>query len=304
MTTGLMAISGAGGLVGGALIRDLAASGATRILRLSRTGAASDGAVVPWDPAAGRFDARPLEGCDAVVHLAGESIASGRWSTSKKEAIRKSRVEGTRLLVDGLRGLQRRPRALVCASAVGAYGDRGDEILDEGSAPGDDFLARVVREWEAEAARAAEAGIRVVSLRLGVVLAKEGGALRKMLPPFRLGLGGRLGSGSQWMSWIHIEDLVGIIRFAVDRQDLSGPVNAVAPEPVTNAVFTAALARALRRPAFLPAPGFALKLAIGEMAQALLLSSQRVVPKRLLELGRAFRYPRVDAALAGILGSR
>jgi uncharacterized protein (TIGR01777 family) len=296
MTLGAIAVSGAGGLVGSALIADLTASGAATALRLARRGSSDAGAI--------QWDAARLEGCDAIVHLAGEPIGSGRWSPSRKEAIRGSRVEGTRLLVEGLLGLGRKPRALICASAIGYYGDRGDEELTESAGPGEGFLSDVAKGWETEAARAAAGGIRVVSLRIGVVLAKEGGALRRMLPPFRMGFGGRLGGGRQWMSWIHIEDLVAVIRFALSREDLSGPINAVAPEPVTNAAFTAALARALRRPAILPAPPFALKLAFGEVAGALMLSSQRVVPKRLTDLGFSFRFPRVDAALRQILECR
>ncbi|HEY3174137.1 MAG TPA: TIGR01777 family oxidoreductase [Candidatus Polarisedimenticolia bacterium] len=303
MTPGRIAISGAGGLVGSTLAAELAASGAATVLRIARPGSGGEGAV-PWDPAAGKFDAERLEGCDAVVHLAGEPIASGRWSRSRKAAIRGSRAGGTRLLVEGLGRLASKPRALICASAIGYYGDRGDEILTEGSAPGGGFLAQVVREWEEEAARASAHGIRVVSLRIGVVLAGRGGALPRMLLPFKLGLGGRLGTGRQWMSWIHIQDLVAIIRFALSREDLAGPINAVSPEPVTNASFTTALARTLGRPAVLPAPAFALKLALGEMAGELLLSSQRVIPKRLADFGHVHRFPRVDVALRQILEDR
>lgn len=304
MNLDTVAISGAGGLVGSALVKELTSTGgAARVLKLSRPGA-GDGDAVLWDPRGFSIDAARLEGCSAVVHLAGEPIAGGRWNNARKMKIQASRIEGTHLLVDGLLRLKRPPKVLVCASAIGYYGDRGEELLTESSAPGSGFLAEVVKGWESEAARATEAGIRVVSLRIGVVLAREGGALKKMLLPFRLGAGGRLGTGRQWMSWIHIDDLVSIIRLALTRDDIAGPVNAVAPGPVTNAEFTMALAHVLHRPAILPAPAFILKLAIGEMAEALLLSSQRVTPGRLAALGHVFKYPRVELALSQILESR
>lgn len=296
-------ISGASGLVGSALVKDLASTGTTRVIKLVRPGA-GDGDAVLWDPEGFSIDAARLEGCSAVVHLAGEPIAGGRWNAARKLKIQSSRIEGTHLLVDGLLRLKRPPKVLVCASAIGYYGDRGDELLTESSPAGSGFLAEVVKGWENEAARAAEAGIRVVCVRTGIVLAREGGALKKMLLPFKLGAGGRLGTGRQWMSWIHRDDLVSIIRFAATRDDITGPVNAVSPGPVTNAEFTRELARALGRPAFLPAPAFALKLALGEMAEALLLSSQRVTPARLTAAGHVFKYPRLDAALSQILGAR
>ena len=296
-----VAVSGAGGLVGSALLKDFKSTGgAARLLRLSRPGGGNGDAVL-WDPHGFSIDAERLEGCSAVVHLAGESIAGGRWNAARKLRIQASRIEGTHLLVDGLLRLKRPPKVLVCASAVGYYGDRGDELLTEASPPGTDYLAEVCRGWENEAARASQAGIRVVSLRFGVILAREGGALRKMLPPFKLGAGGPLGTGRQWMSWIHIDDVVAIIRLAMTRDEIRGPVNTVAPAAVTNAEFTRSLARVLHRPAFLPAPAFALRLALGEMADALLLSSQHVVPERLNALGHEFRYPRVETALAQIL---
>ncbi|HZI95439.1 MAG TPA: TIGR01777 family oxidoreductase [Patescibacteria group bacterium] len=297
-SAGTVAVSGGRGLVGSALTEALAGA---RVVRLARPGSGNGNSVL-FDPKGGSIDAVRLEGCDAVVHLAGEPIAAGRWNASRKEKILHSRVEGTRLLVDGLSRIARRPRVLVCASAIGYYGNRADEELKESSSPGDDFLAKVVRQWEAEAGRAASLGIRVVTLRLGIVLSAKGGALARMLTPFKLGLGGRLGDGRQWMSWIHIEDLVRVILFALQNEALSGPVNAVAPEPARNADFTVALAGALHRPALMPAPAFALRLALGEMADALLLSSARVVPGRLAEAGFAWKFPRLEAALGNLVG--
>lgn len=293
-----IAVSGAGGLVGSALLAEL--PGAT-VLRLARPGTPGSGTVL-WDWRGGRFDAARLEGCDAVVHLAGEPIASRRWSASQKEKILSSRVLGTRVLVDGLAGLSRPPRVLVSASAVGFYGSRGDEELTETSPPGRDFLAEVVKGWEGETMRATGAGIRAVCLRFGMILSARGGALAKMLTPFRLGAGGRLGDGRQWMSWIHISDVVAAIRLAMDRDELEGPLNTVAPEPVRNADFTRTLGRVLRRPALLPAPRFALRLALGEMADALLLSSQRALPARLRQAGHVFRFPTLEPALRDLLG--
>ncbi|HKY33819.1 MAG TPA: TIGR01777 family oxidoreductase [Candidatus Polarisedimenticolia bacterium] len=293
-----VAVTGAGGLVGSALMEGL--RGEAETLRLVRSGP-SGGERVRWDPADGSIDAARLDRLDAVVHLAGESIAAGRWSAARKERIRASRVEGTRLLASALAGLARPPRALVCASAIGYYGDRGDEPLDESASRGSGFLADVVASWEAEALKARAAGIRVACLRFGIVLSPRGGALARMLPPFKLGAGGRLGSGRQWMSWIHIADVVAVIRLALEREGFSGPVNVVSPEPARNADFTRALGRALGRPAVLPAPAFALRLALGEMAQALLLSSQKVVPGLLRQAGYSHLFPRLDGALADLL---
>jgi uncharacterized protein (TIGR01777 family) len=252
-----------------------------------------------WDPEGGRVDAAGLEGVDAVVHLAGESVGQ-RWTEAAKQRIVRSRVKGTRALAGALAGLARKPRVLVCASAVGIYGDRAERV-DEESATGSGFLADVAREWEAAAQPAAAAGIRVVNLRLGIVLSAEGGALARMLPPFRLGVGGRLGSGEQWMSWVSLEDVVGAIRFAMEREEARGPVNVVSPNPVTNAGFTAALGRALGRPTLLPVPGAALRLLFGQMADEALLGGQRVQPSRLLALGYRFRHPELDGALAAAL---
>ena len=240
-----------------------------------------------------------FEGCEAVFHLAGEPVAEGRWTARKKARIRDSRVIGTRNLVAALRDLQVRPPVLVSASAVGIYGDRGNEIVDERSAAATGYLADVCRAWEDEAIRAAEFGMRVVTIRVGLVLGKEGGALARLMPLFRLGAGGRLGNGRQWMPWIRVEDLARLFVFAAESRSLSGPVNGTAPSPVTNRGFTRALGRAVRRPTLFPAPGFALRLALGEFAQVL-LSSQRVVPKAAAEAGFSFRYETIGAALSDL----
>lgn len=304
-------VTGSTGLVGTALVAALRPQG--RIVRLvrgspaagDRSGDASGdpyGHAVRWDPRAGTIDAGGLEGLDAVVHLAGENIAGGRWNEERKRHIRDSRVEGTALLARTLAGLESKPGVLVCASAVGFYGDRGEERLDEQSAPGEGFLPEVCVQWEAAADPAREAGIRVVHLRIGIVLSPDGGALKKMLLPFRLGLGGPLGNGRQFMSWISLPDLVGVIRLALEREDLAGPVNAVAPESVRNREFTKALGRALRRPTVLPAPAFALRLLLGrEMADALLLASTRVLPARLQSAGYIHQHPDLDGAFAALL---
>lgn len=292
-------VSGATGLIGSALTARLTRDGHA-IVRLGRAGGGPG--AVRWDPATGTPPERSsIEGCDVVVHLAGENIA-GRWTAAKKLRIKESRVNGTRLLADALAALQRPPRALLCASAVGFYGDRGDEILDERSAQGTDFLAATCQQWEAAAAPAAARGIRVTHLRFGVVLAEQGGALPRMLTPFKLGLGGRIGDGSQYMSWIAIDDVIGAILHAISHEDLAGPVNAVSPAPVTNREFTATLARVLSRPAIFPMPAAAARLLLGEMADALLLSSQRVTPARLLGSGYHFQHPALEGALRHILG--
>jgi uncharacterized protein len=289
-------LSGASGLIGRSTSGALARNGHDVVPLVREIG--RDG--IRWDPRSGDFDAAAAEGADAVVHLAGENVASGRWTAERKREIRDSRVRGTRLLAEGLVGLARPPSVLVAASAIGIYGDRGDEIVDEASAVGTGFLADVCREWEAAAGPAVEAGIRVVHVRFGVVLDRSGGALAKMLPIFRLGLGGKVGSGSQWMSWIAIEDAIGILRHALET-DLSGPLNAVAPEPVRNTDFTRTLGNVLARPAAIPVPAFALRLAFGEMADATLLASTRAVPSRLLESGYRFRAPTIGAGLSAAL---
>jgi uncharacterized protein (TIGR01777 family) len=258
--------------------------------------------AVSWDPAAGAIDSTGLVGVDAVVHLAGESIAGGRWTEARKRRIRDSRVSSTRLLARALAQLASPPRVLVAASATGYYGDRGAEVLREESAPGAGFLAGVCREWEAAAEPAARHGIRVVHLRIGLVLSRDGGALASLLTPFRLGAGGPVGSGAQYWSWITLDDLLGAILHALTTEALAGPVNAVAPNPVTNREFAKTLGRVLRRPALLPLPAFAARLVLGEMADALLLASARVVPARLQATGYAFRAPTLEGALRHELG--
>ena len=299
-----VAVSGSTGLVGSEVVASLSAAG-HEVVRLVRRAPAPGERAVRWDPEKGEADAAGLEGLDAVVHLAGENIASGRWNAARKAAIRDSRVNGTRLLCEALAGLVRPPKTLVCASAIGIYGDRGEDAITEESPPAAGFLPEVCREWEAAAAPAAEKGIRVVHLRIGMVLSPNGGALSRMLPLFRAGFGGVIGSGRQYVSWIALDDLPLIILHALQRGDLSGPVNAVAPRPVTNREFTEALGKALSRPTPLPVPAFALRFAVGgEMADALLLASARVIPGRLEETGYRFRFPELPAALRHLLGKR
>jgi len=285
-------ITGSTGLVGRALVSELKRAGHTvcRLVRRGTSGEAlrgSEGFDVRWDPKTGELGAAAV-GADAVVNLGGASIAGGRWTAERKKMLRDSRVETTRALVGALAKMAARPRVLVSASAIGYYGNRGDEVLTEASLAGDDFLSAVAKEWELEAAKGEALGIRVVCARFGVILAKEGGALPQMARPFRLGVGGKIGSGQQWMSWVSLEDVVGIVWMVLENGDVRGAVNVVAPEPVRNAEFTAALAKALHRPALFPAPAFALRLMLGEMADALLLSSQRVVPAKLEKLGYKF----------------
>ncbi len=294
-----IAVSGSSGLVGSALLPFLT-TGGHRITRLVRRPAGGDD--IAWDVARGVQDLSRLEGVDAVVHLAGENIAAGRWTAARKEEIRRSRVEGTRRLSESLARLSRRPKVLVSASAIGFYGNRGDEILKEDSAPGSDFLAQVCRDWEAATDPASRAGIRVVHLRSGMILSPAGGALKKMLLPFKMGAGGRIGSGAQFMSWIAIDDTIGAIHHAIVTESLQGPVNGVAPTPVSNAEFTRTLGRVLSRPAIAPMPAFAARLAFGEMADALLLASQRVMPTRLQATGYQFRHAELEGALRHLLG--
>ncbi len=293
-------VSGASGLVGSALLPALLADG-VEVGRLVRPGTKPNSGDVSWDPSAARIDAERLSRFDAVIHLAGENIAAGRWSAARKEAIRRSRVDGTILLSRALARLQQRPKVLIAASAIGYYGDRGDEILRESSARGRGFLPAVCVGWESATEPAESVGMRVVNLRFGVILSRHGGALKRMLLPFRLCAGGPIGSGAQYMSWIGIDDAVGVIRFALENQTLHGPVNAVAPNPVTNLDFTRALGKALRRPTVMPMPAFAARLAFGEMADALLLASARVVPDALLSVGYSFRHPQIDDALSHVL---
>jgi hypothetical protein len=282
-----IAISGASGLIGSALRPYLSTLG-HEALPLSRK-RQSDGSQT-----------LPTIHCDGVVHLAGENIAGGRWNTARKCRIRDSRVDLTRRLCEALARMPAPPRVLVCASAVGYYGDTGDTAVDESRAVGAGFLAELSRDWEDAAEPARTAGIRVVHLRIGLVLSRSGGALAKLLPPFRMGLGGMTGDGRQWMSWIHLDDLCRMIAWALDAA-VAGPVNAVAPNPVTNAGFTEALGRVLRRPTFLTVPKFALRLLLGEMADALLLASTRAVPRRASELGFEFRHPELLPALSNVL---
>lgn len=292
-------ISGASGLVGSALVPSLEAAG-HRVRRLVRQRCEEPDAAF-WDPAAGTLDAGALDGVDAVVHLAGESIAAGRWSAEVKRRILESRVEGTGLIAEELAALEA-PPALVAASAIGYYGDRGDEPMDEESPSGEGFLAEVCRRWEAAAQPARDAGSRVVHLRIGMVLSRRGGALQRMLTPFKLGLGGTVGDGRQFMSWIHLDDLVAVIEHALADGELAGAVNAVAPQPVSNREFTRTLGRVLGRPTLVPVPAPLVRLAFGEMGSELLLASTRVVPARLEGAGFAFRFPELEAALAHELG--
>jgi len=296
-------ISGASGLVGAALRSAVRAEGHTTAKLVRPGGHASEGDV-RWDPSSAMIDIAAMEGADAVVHLSGASIADGRWTPARKALLRSSRVDSTRLLVDALARLRQKPRVLICASATGYYGNRGDDVLIESSEAGTDFLALLARDWEGEAMRARAAGIRTVLLRFGVVLDAQGGALPKMLLPFRFGAGGRIGTGRQWMPWITLEDAVRIARAAIAEDCYSGAVNAVAPNPVRNAEFTRIVARVLHRPAIFAAPAFALRAVLGEMAQPLLLASTRAIPKRLAELGYAFQFAEIEAALRAILNRK
>lgn len=303
-----IAITGATGFIGRRLVRRLLGDGHTVVTFTRDAGRAR--AALPvrceverWDPQAAVTRPAALASVEGVVHLAGESVADGRWTAARKRAIRESRMVGTRALVAALGETPAadRPRVLVGASAIGIYGDRGDEELDEESAPGTGFLADVCADWEAAVRPAANLGIRTAIVRIGIVLGRNGGALGKMLPLFRLGAGGRLGSGRQWMSWIHLDDLIEVFAAALADDRVSGIVNGVAPHPVTNAEFTRTLARILRRPALVPAPAFALRLALGEMS-TIVLASQRVLPRAALRLGFHYRYPDLDGALAELGG--
>jgi uncharacterized protein len=300
-------ISGASGLVGTALTRALASDGKVvgRFVRGVHPGGEAPSAHdIRWDPAASTIDGdalKAMEGADAVVHLSGASIADGRWTPARKALLRSSRIDSTRLLVGALAQLERKPRVFVAASAVGYYGDRGDEILTESSAAGSGFLASVAQEWEAESARAQSLGIRTVILRFGVILDAREGALPQMLRPFRFGVGGRLSNGRQWISWIALADVIGIIRAAIENDRYSGPVNVVAPNPVRNVEFTRIVAHTLHRPAVFPAPAFALRLLLGEMADALLLASQRAVPEYVLAAGYRFLFPDFESTLLSLL---
>lgn len=294
-----IAVSGASGLVGRALVRRLAAAGHVVSRMVRRPPLAGE---IRWDPTTGELPAADLEGLDAVIHLAGAPIGEGRWTRARREEIRRSRVEGTALLARTLAALERPPRLLLSASGIHVYGDHGDDPIDESVAPGRGFLAEVAAAWEAATDPAAAAGIDVVALRSGVVLAADGGALHRQLPIFKLGLGGRLGSGQQWLSWITLDDEVGAIEHLMGA-GVTGPVNLTTPGPVTNAEFTATLAQVLRRPHALTVPAFALRLALGRRrADDLLFTSLRVMPSVLAGTGYAFRHPTLDGALRAVLG--
>ena len=291
-------ISGATGLIGSSLSEELSRGG-HHITRLTRSPRGPGD--VRWDPDAGTIDGS-LEGHDAVVHLAGESIAEGRWTPSRREGIMQSRKKGTRLLAQSVAGLASPPGVMVSASAVGYYGDRGNEVLREDSSPGSDFLAEVCKAWEAAADPARETGVRVVHPRFGIVLSPEGGALGTTLPLFKLGLGGRIGSGRQWWSWVAFDDVIGAIVHGLTDDSVEGPVNVGSPNPMPNAEYTKMLGKVLNRPTFFPAPAPALRIAIGGIADALLLASQRMQPAKLQETGYRFRYPELEEALRHLLG--
>lgn len=292
-------ITGATGLIGRELTSELTRQG-HEVFRLTR-GQPKEANDIPWNPAAGEIPTARLEGLDAVVHLAGESIAGARWTAAVKERLRTSRAQGTKLLCDALCQLKSPPKTLICASAIGYYGDRGDEQLTEDAPVGHGFLAELCRDWEAAAEPAWQNGIRVVHLRIGVVLTAKGGALAQMLTPFKLGLGGVVGSGKQYWSWVAIDDVIGAISHALKHAEISGPVNAVAPNAATNYDFTKTLGRVLHRPTIFPLPAFAARIVLGEMANELLLSSARVVPQRLQQTGYQFRCPTLDGALEHVL---
>lgn len=292
-------MTGASGLVGSELVPVLETLG-HRVIKLVR-GAPSSTATATWNPDAGQIDLSRAGKIDAVVHLAGESIAQ-RWSPEVKQRIRDSRVEGTRLLSSVLTKLSTPPRVLICASATGFYGNRGEEWLNEQSAPGSGFLAATCQEWEAASRPASERGIRVVRLRFGIVLTPKGGALAKMLPAFRFGVAGRLGDGRAYWSWITLDDLIAAIQHALATESLQGPANAVTPNPITNATLTRTLGSVLRRPAVLPVPRFAVELLFGEMGREAMLASFRVKPSRLLATGFKFRFPELEPALRHLLG--
>jgi uncharacterized protein len=293
-------ISGGSGFVGTALTAQLRKAGHS-VGHLVRPGGKIYEGDVRWDPPEAAIDVAAMQGVDTVVHLSGASIADGRWTPQRKAILRSSRIDSTRVLVDAIANLRRKPAAFICASAIGYYGDRGNEVLTETSEPGPDFLALLVRDWEAEALRAEAAGIRTARLRFGIILSANGGALSQMLLPFKFFIGGRLGSGSQWMSWIALEDAVNIVRSAIEDEKISGPINVVAPNPVQNAEFARIAGKVLHRPAVMQVPAFVLRLGLGEMADSLLLASQGVVPGRLIAIGYKFRFETLEPALRAIL---
>jgi uncharacterized protein (TIGR01777 family) len=295
-------VTGASGFVGSSLIPFLTRH-THEVTRLVRSRPQTGAQEIFWDPEGGKLDKTLLEGFDAVVHLAGENLSAGRWTKRRKQRILESRVAGTRLLARALADLKQPPEVMVSTSAIGFYGDRGTEILHEESGPGTGFLADVCRQWEQSADAEKGKGIRLVTLRLGMVLSSAGGVLPRMLTPFRIGVGGRVGDGTQFMSWIVLDDLLEIILFICTQPSLRGAVNAVAPEPVTNLVFTQTLGRVLRRPAVMPVPAFAIRLVFGEMGEQLLLSGARVEPARLHAAGFRFRHPQLEAALRHVLSA-
>ncbi|HMF43438.1 MAG TPA: TIGR01777 family oxidoreductase [Polyangia bacterium] len=305
---GGVAIAGATGLIGTTLAAACARDGipVSALVRDTARGAERlpSATLHAWDATRGSPPAGAFDGVDVVVNLVGEALADKRWSDARKKQLRDSRVVATRALVDAMRDLPKRPRLLISASGVGYYGNRGDEILTESASAGTGFVAELVRDWEAEAMRAADIGLRVVVMRSGVVLSKDAGILRKLLPPFRMGLGGPIGGGGQWLPWIHLEDEIGLFRHAMSHEAVTGPLNAVAPEPVTNGEFARALGEALGRPTVLKAPAFALRLRFGSLVDEVLLASQRVMPVRTLETGYAFRHPLLREAMAEVLAKR
>ncbi|MBL8181729.1 MAG: TIGR01777 family oxidoreductase [Blastocatellia bacterium] len=288
-------ITGASGLVGKELQKSFAAKGYEMLLA-SRSEPKDDNHI-QWTIEEGFSEPEKLEGIDVVVHLAGENVSGLRWTDDKKKAIRDSRVLGTRNVVDAISKLKKKPHTFIASSAIGFYGERGDEEVTESSAAGDNFLAGVCKEWEAESRRAEDAGIRTVLLRTGIVLSKDGGALATMLTPFKLGVGGVVGSGKQWMSWISLEDEIAVINFAIENENIRGAVNAVSPNPATNEEFTKTLGEVLYRPTFIPLPEFAVSMIFGEMGDALLLASTKVMPKRLEDAGFEFKHPNLKEAI-------
>jgi len=291
-------ITGSSGQVGSALIESLVANG-HEVIRLLRKDFAEDSPV--WDPENGVIELADVKDIAAVVHLAGDNIAEGRWNDQKKDNILSSRVRGTKLLAGFFAASDHKPRIIVSASAVGVYGDRGEEFVDETSEPGNGFLADVCKQWEEATALAVDAGIRVVNIRLGLVLSTVGGALKRMLLPFRMGLGGVIGSGKQYMSWVTIDDVTGMIQYIIANESMRGPVNLVSPKAITNREFTKTLGRVLHRPTIFPLPAFAARIAFGEMANELLLAGTRVIPRKLKDSGYKFRHPELGTALEHLL---